>query len=69
MKTVELSRRQIAQLAELSQDYRVVGVERKAPLVRRPAGQIIRIQEDGRLIAATSAGQAPGNHRRARATN
>jgi hypothetical protein len=66
METVKLSRRQIACMAELPEDYRIVGVERRAPLVRKPAGQIIRIQQDGSLIAPTSAGQAPGDHRFAR---
>lgn len=66
METVKLSRRQIAHMAELPEDYRVVGVEGRAPLVRKPAGQIIRIQQDARLIAATTAGEAQGDHRFAR---
>jgi hypothetical protein len=66
MEAVELSQQQSARMAELPEDYRVVGVERRAPLVRKPTGQIIRIQQDGRLIAATTAGQAPGEHRFAR---
>jgi hypothetical protein len=40
-------------IAELPEDYRVVGVERRAPLVRKPSGQIIRIEQDGRVTAAT----------------
>jgi hypothetical protein len=56
-KAVELSQQQSARMAKLPEDYRVVGVERRAPLVRKPTGQVIRIQQDGRLTAATIAGQ------------
>jgi hypothetical protein len=52
METVELSQ-QCARMAELPEGYWVVGVERRAPLVRAPGEQIIRIQQDGRLTAAT----------------
>lgn len=55
METVELSQQQRARIAELPEDYRVVGVDHSAPLVRKPTGQIIRIQQNGRLTAATSA--------------
>ena len=55
MKTVELTEQQSARIAELPENYRVVGVERKAPLVRKPTGQIIRIQQNGRLTAPTVA--------------
>jgi hypothetical protein len=55
METVELSQQQSARMAELPEDYRVVGVERNAPLMRKPAGQIIRIQQNGRLSAVTIA--------------
>ncbi|MGO8905064.1 MAG: hypothetical protein ACLQMH_05495 [Solirubrobacteraceae bacterium] len=55
METVELSQQQSARMAELPEDYRVVGVDHCAPLVRKPTGQIIRIQQNGRLTAATSA--------------
>ena len=55
METVELSQQQSARMAELPEDYRVVGVERRTPLVRKPTGQIIRIQQNGRLAAATIA--------------
>jgi hypothetical protein len=57
MEAVELSQRHSACMAELPDDYRVVGVERTAPLVRKPGGQIIGVQHDGRLTAATIAGQ------------
>jgi len=53
METVELSQHQSARMAGLPEDYRVVGVEHRTPLVRKPTGQIIRIQQNGRLTAAT----------------
>jgi hypothetical protein len=40
-------------LAELPEEYRVVGVERRTRLVRRRTGQIIRIQQNGGVNAAT----------------
>ena len=55
METVELSQQQSARMAELPEDYRVVGVERRTPLVRKPSGQIICIQQNGRMTAATTA--------------
>ncbi len=39
MEAVELSQQQSARMAELSpEDYRVAGVERRAPLVRKSTG-------------------------------
>jgi hypothetical protein len=70
METVKLSRRQSAHMAELSEDHRGGGVERRAPLVRKPGGQIIRIQQDGRPDRRDD--RWPGAGRppfRARATN
>ena len=55
MQAVELSQQQRARMAELPEDYRVVGVARTAPLVRKPSGQIIRIQQNGRVTTATTA--------------
>ena len=55
METVELSQQQSARMAELPENYRVVGVDHRAPLVRKPTGQIIRIQQNGRLTAPTVA--------------
>jgi hypothetical protein len=55
MEIVELSQQQSARMAELPGDYRVVGIERRTPLVRKPTGQIIRIQQNGRVTAATMA--------------
>jgi hypothetical protein len=58
MDAIELSQRQSNRVAELPEDYRVVGVDRRAPLVRKPTGQILRMQQNGRLIAATTPSQA-----------
>jgi hypothetical protein len=55
METLELSQQQSARMAELPDDYRVVGVDHSAPLVRKPSGQIMSIQQNGRLIVATTA--------------
>jgi hypothetical protein len=55
METAELSRQQRLRIAELPEDYRVIGIDRSAPLVRKPTGQILRIQQNGRLTAATTA--------------
>ena len=55
METVELSQQQSARMAELPEDYRVVGVDHSAPLVRKPTGEILCIQQNGRLTAATIA--------------
>jgi hypothetical protein len=65
METVELSQQQSLRIAELPEDYRVVGVDRKAPLVRKPTGQILRIQKNGGLIAATIAAKRRLADRRA----
>jgi hypothetical protein len=55
METVKLTDQQTRRIAELPEDYWVVGVDRRAPLVRKPAGQLLRIQQNNRLIAATVA--------------
>ena len=41
-------------MADLPEDYRVVGAEHRTPLVRKPSGQIIRIKQNGRMTAATT---------------
>jgi hypothetical protein len=55
METMKLTDQQSVRIAELPEEYRVVGIDRTAPLVRKPTGQILRIQPNGRLIAATIA--------------
>jgi hypothetical protein len=42
-------------IAELPEDFRVVGHDSAAPLVRKPNGQIVRVQPNCRLVAATVA--------------
>jgi len=51
--TVELNTQQRLRIAELPEDYRVVGVDGKAQLVRKATGQVLRIHHNGRLTAAT----------------
>jgi hypothetical protein len=55
METVTLTEQQSLRIAELPDDYRVVGVHGSTPLVRKPSGQVLRIQHNGRLVAATIA--------------
>ena len=50
--TTKLTDQQSLRIAELPEDYRVIGVDRSTPFVRKPTGQVLRIQEDGSLIAA-----------------
>ena len=54
LETVELSTKQRLRIAELPAGYRVIGVDGSAPLVRKPTGQVLRIQHNGRLTAATT---------------
>ena len=53
METVRLTDQQSLRIADLPESYRVVGVDRSAPFVRKPTGQLMRIQQDGRLTVAT----------------
>ena len=53
MEHVELSRQQSLRMGELPEDYRVVGIDGREPLVRKPTGQVLRVQPNGRLTAAT----------------
>ena len=43
METVELSRQQSVCMAELPEDYRVVGVERRTPLARKRSVGVARV--------------------------
>jgi hypothetical protein len=54
MEPMTLTDQQRSRIAELPDDYRMIGVDRSAPLVVKPTGQIMRVQQNGRLIAATS---------------
>jgi hypothetical protein len=55
METIKLTDQQSLRIAELPEDYRVIGVDRSAPFVRKPTGQIMRIQQNGSLTAVTIA--------------
>ena len=55
METLTLTDQQGLGIAELPEDYRVIGIDRSAPFVRKPTGQILRIERNGHLIAATIA--------------
>jgi hypothetical protein len=55
METIALTRQQSRRIAELPENYRVVGVDQSAPFVREPDGGLLRIQRDGRLTPATRA--------------
>jgi hypothetical protein len=54
-RTVQLTDQQSLRIAELPHDYRVVGVDGVIPMVRKPSGQILRIEQNGRLTRATIA--------------
>ena len=55
METLRLTYQQSVRIADLPENYRVVGVDRSAPFVRKPTGRLMRIQQDGRLTVATVA--------------
>ena len=48
-----LTQRQLACLGKLPEEYRVVGARNGSPLVRRPDGQLLRVQPNGQLAATT----------------
>jgi hypothetical protein len=47
-----LTKRQIQRLGKLPPDYRIVSAQRRLPLVRRPDGQRLLVQPNGRLCAS-----------------
>jgi len=55
METMRLTDQQSLRIADLPENYRVVGVDGSAPFVRKPTGQLLRIEQNGRLTAATVA--------------
>jgi hypothetical protein len=55
MQTMTLTEQQRLRMAELPADYRMIGVDRSAPFVRKPTGQIMRIHQNGTLTSATVA--------------
>jgi hypothetical protein len=68
METVKLTGQQSLRIAELPADYRVVGIDHSAPLVRKPSGQLLRIQPNGRLVAATLEARRNLEHRASETT-
>jgi hypothetical protein len=65
METIRLTDQQSFPIAQ-PEDYRVVGgVDGSSPLVRKPTGQLRRIEQNGRLIAATIAAKDRLPERRA----
>jgi hypothetical protein len=65
METMELTDQQSLRIAELPEDYQMIGVDGNAPFVRKPTGQIMRIQQNGRLTSATIAAKGRLADRRA----
>lgn len=57
METVKLTEQQSLRISDLPAGYRIVGVDHSAPFVRKPTGQLMRIQRDGRLTTATVAAE------------
>ncbi len=57
MKTMKLTDEQSLSIAALPESYRVVGVDGRAPFVRKPTGQLMRMRHDGRLTVATNAAE------------
>jgi hypothetical protein len=55
MEAVEFSQQQSLRIAELPEDYQVVGVDGCGPLVRKPPGQVLCVQQSGRLTRVTTA--------------
>ena len=57
MDTMRLTEQQTAGIAELPPHDRVVGVDGGGPLVRKPGGELMRIQRNGRIARATAASE------------
>ncbi len=55
MEQTTLTHEQRARSAKLPKDYRMIGVDRSSPMVHEPTGQITRVQQNGRLTAASVA--------------
>jgi hypothetical protein len=52
---MRLTDQQSLRIDELPENYRVIGADFGALFVRKPTGQILGIQQNGRLTAATVA--------------
>jgi hypothetical protein len=57
VETMKLTEQQDRRIRALPADYRIVGVDRSAPFVRTPTGQLMRIERDGRVTTATVAAE------------
>lgn len=55
METIKLTEQQGLRIAALPENYRVVGVDESAAFVRKPTGQLMCIQQNGRLTVAAVA--------------
>lgn len=63
MQTLKLTEQQGLRIAELREDYRVVGIDHDEPMVRKPSGQLLRIQPNGHLVEATIEARHKLEHR------
>jgi hypothetical protein len=48
----QLTQRQIQRLRKLPPNYRIIAAQRRSPVVRRPDGQRLLVQPNGRLVAS-----------------
>jgi hypothetical protein len=48
----QLTQRQIQRLGKLPPNYRIIAAQRRFPVVRRPDGQRLLVQPNGRLVAS-----------------
>ena len=48
----QLTQRQIQRLRKLPPNYRIIAAQRRFPVVRRPDGQRLLVQPNGRLVAS-----------------
>jgi len=48
-----LTQRQLACLAKLPEDHRVLGASKGSPVVQGPDGQLLLVQPTGQLVATT----------------
>jgi hypothetical protein len=54
MMMERLTAQKSTQVAELPDEYRVVGLDHGAPLIRKPNGQVLRIQQNGRPVGGVT---------------
>jgi hypothetical protein len=66
METLTLTDQQGLRIAKLPEDYRVIGIDRSAPFVRKPTGQVLRIRQNGSMTPATAGAKSRLTDRPAR---